>query len=359
MKATLSAVRAYGTHSRYSPEDDRTTFGSPVIVPSFPSDGWTTTLSFGDPVAWVLDAEGLTQAARRTLFTGEFGRAQTGDIEALKHVDELRRTVGPTGEEWPWWTTIACERDHEVADDEWLKMPFMWVSPVVAEALADEARTETARATDALAALIGATIPNAMTGPPAIERVFLRATDRQAFGLLTLTLPAPTIHVSSPTDVDLSDLAGKIRRLHPELRRLESALYWWARSIEESDPRRRFQFQFLCLEVLTEKLAQGAREAVVPTLRAGPPEASVPVPPHLVGEQRTFLSKFAFVALRLSPATAVEDVGIVAGLKRTRDLVAHGASPLDANPPIDDAAQLISRYLGLLLGPNPARDGVE
>lgn len=348
VKATLSAVRAYGTHAGYGEKPREMTTDSPVVLRAYPRRRWTTTISFGAPEAWVLNAEGLAQAALRTLFTGEFGRAQKGDPVALEKVQQLRQTFGPTGEEWRWWVTIACERDQEVPEDDWLDLPFVWVSPRLTDQLAAGARDETGRALDALVALIGATLPNSITGGPALDRVFMRATDRQAFALLTPTVLPPSIQMSSREPADVSRLGSALRRLRPELDRLESSMYWWARSIEERDHWRQFQFQFLGLEILTAKLERQARQAVIPTLRGGRGTAGV-VPPQLVGERLSILSQFALVALMLSPATASHDVEVFAELKRTRDQLSHGDLPLRAELPTGPAAELLARYVARAL----------
>lgn len=342
MKATLSVVRAYGTHAGYGRDPRETPPGSPVIVNDYPKKAWTTTISLGAPEAWVLDAEGLSQAALRTIFTGEFGRAQKGDSDATASIAGLRRTLGPTGGEWRWWVTIASERFEDVPDDEWLDLPLVWVSPRVTEGLAVDAREATGRGIDALAALIGSTLPNAITGGPAVDRVFLRAPGRQAFPLLTISALPPSVHTSSPEPIDVTSLGSSISRFRPALGRLQTVLYWWARSIEEDDNWRRYQFQFLALEVLANKFKREDGDLAVVRRRGLRP----------ANERHTLAEKFAIMAQSLAPATANDDIAQFAMLKKKRDLMSHGQLAVGAQLPTDVAGRLLSRYMAGVLQRN-------
>lgn len=350
MKSTLSAVRAYVTNAGYGREPRESPPGSPVEVSAFPKRGWTTTIWLGAPVPWILDAEGFAQAALRTFFTGELGRAQNADPVALQRLTELRESLGPTGKEGRWWVTIVCEQQVDVPDDEWLDRPFIWVSPRVTDGMASEARTKTSRAIDVLAGFVASTMPNAITGAPLFDRVFMRSGTRQPFPLLTPGAFPPSVHVSSSVPVDASGLGRAMRGLRPVLDRLESSFYWWARSIEEPDDWRRFQFQYLALEILVAKMEQVAKRAVLPTLRVGDGAAGV-VPPQLLGERLTPAISFALVALMLSPKTAADDSDTFASLKSTRDRASHGGVTIGETLPTAVAGALLARYLSLAVRP--------
>lgn len=261
VNASVVLVRAYGTHGYYGRGPRETPEESPIVLPNFPKKPWTTTVALGDAIPWVLEACRLGRVITRTALTGSFGRAQSGDDDREVRALLADPSVGPNRDDWSWWVTIMCERRVEVPDDDWLERPYFWISPTVAGDLADHARREIDSALDVLAATIAGCVRNVVDSRPVIDALYFRAPDRPAFPPLKVTMGTPTISVSSPaSSLDVKGLGRALRDSRAALGQLRSVAYWWARSIEESDDWKRFDFQFLALEILTNKLAKGRPE---------------------------------------------------------------------------------------------------
>ncbi|MDP9245358.1 MAG: hypothetical protein M3O64_01785, partial [Chloroflexota bacterium] len=118
MKATLSVVRAYGSTTRWGRLPREIPAGSPIVLGNYPK-GWTTSIHFGVPPAWVLKGERIRQVYARTVLRGQFLPTQRNyDRQAIEAMiaDE---SIGPIVEQWDHWLTIACDQVVNVPDSEW------------------------------------------------------------------------------------------------------------------------------------------------------------------------------------------------------------------------------------------------
>ena len=350
MKASVVVARAYGTQGYYGQGPRETPGESPIVLPRFPKKPWSTTVALGDAVPWVLDACRLGRVITRTALTGSFGRAQSGEDDREVRALLADPSVGPNPDDWSWWITITCERTIEVRDDEWLERPYFWISPTVAGDLAAQARHDVGSALDVIAATIAGRVRNVVDSRPVIDAIYFRGQDRPGFPPLKVTMGTPTISVSSPaSSLDVKDLGRALRDSRAALGGLGTVAYWWARSIEEPDEWKRFDFQFLALEILTNKLAKAAQQSVLPTLVAETSNGSDAVPSSIVSERVTLAGKFAFVALLLSPASAMSDTADFERLAEVRNQLSHGALPLGSPLPHADAEGLLRKFLPLAL----------
>ncbi len=350
MKATIAVVRAYGSARQHGEHPRQAPPGSPITLPGFPKRPWFSSVTLGEPVPWVLDAVRVRRVFAKTALTGDFGRAQTGR-GPRDQIDQmlLDPTVGPNADDWDWWTTITCEREVDLPDDEWAQMPFIWISWPRAEELARDARRDIGGVIDLIAASVYGTVPNVIDSGPVVDGVCFRRAGKTPFELPTATLGQVSVSVTTPPDrIDLSRLSRQLRRSRPALQTLHTAVYWWARAIEEPDDRSRFIFQFAALEILTNRLARAAQEAVLPQLRYFAFGETSILPAALTARVDGDLAgRFALTALLLAPTTATEDTRAFEELKRMRDGVAHGGVDLDTALPSAD--RLLSRYLPLAL----------
>jgi hypothetical protein len=307
-------------------------------------------VDLGDAVPWVLDACRLGRVITRTALTGAFGRAQSGEDDREVRALLADPNVGPNRDDWSWWITITCEKPIEVPDDDWLERPYFWISPTVADDLAAEARRDLGSTLDVVAATIAGRIRNVVDSRPVVDGLYFKATDRPAFPPLKVTMGTPTVSVSSAaSSLDGKDLGRALRESRAALGGLGTVAYWWARSIEEPDEWKRFDFQFLALEVLTNKLAKAAQKSVLPTLMAATSNGSNAVPPSIVSERVTLAGKFALVALLLSPASAMSDTADFERLAEVRNQLSHGAIPLGSPLPHIDAEGLLRKFVPLAL----------
>jgi len=349
MKATIAVARAYGSASRYGDAPRQAPRGSPITLVNFPKTPWLTSVTLGEPVLWVLDAVRVRRVFARTALTGAFGRAQSGQ-GPREQIDEmlLDPMIGPNADDWNWWTTITCERELDLPDDEWTQMPFMWISWSRAEELAQDARRDLGDVVDLIAASVSGLVPNVIDSSPVVDGVCFRRAGKTPFQLPTVTAGTPTVSVASPLErLDVTQLTRQLRRGRPALQQLHTVAYWWARAIGEADDWRRFMFQFVALEILTNKLAKAAQEAVLPQLRyLALGQASIP-PAALTANDGDLSGRFAVAALLLAPTTAVEDTREFERLKQARDRVAHGSADLGTALPSAD--RLLGRYLPLAL----------
>lgn len=350
MKASVAVVRAYGTTGYYGQGPRETPADSPILLSRFPKKPWTTRVAVGDAVPWVLEACRLGRVITRTALTGAFGRAQRGEDDREIRALLADATVGPNADDWAWWVTIMCEKPVDVPDDEWLDRPYFWISPTVTDDLAAEARREIGSTLDVVAATIAGGIRNVVDSRPTIDALYFRAPGRPGFPPLKVTLGTPTITVSSPaSSLDMQELRQRLRESRPALVELKSAAYWWARSIEEPDDWKRFDFQFLALEILVNKLAKVAQERVVPTMVVATPDSTDPVPPSILSDRVALAGKFALVALLLSPSGAKADAEAFGELADVRNRLSHGDLPVDAPLPHTDAERLLRTYFPLAL----------
>lgn len=349
MKASIVLARAYGMQGYYGQGPRETPRDSPIVLPRFPKKPWTTTVALGDAVPWVLDACRLGRVITRTALTGSFGRAQSGEDDREVRALLANPGVGPNRDDWSWWITIMCDSPVEVPDDEWLDRPYFWISPTVADDLAANARREIGSTLDVVAATIAGRVRNVVDSRPVIDALYFRAPNRPGFPPLKVTMGTATLSVSSPaSSLDVKELGKALRNSRPALSELRSVAYWWARSIEEPDEWKRFDFQFLALEILTNKLAKSAQTSVLPTLKAETSNGSA-VPPSIVSERVTLAGKFAFVALLLSPASAVSDTAAFERLAVVRNELSHGALPLGSPLPHSEADGLLRKFVPLAL----------
>jgi hypothetical protein len=350
VKASVVLARAYGTQGYYGHGPRETPGDSPIVLPRFPKKPWTTTVALGDAVPWVLDACRLGRVITRTALTGSFGRSQSGEDDREVRALLADPNVGPSRYDWSWWITIMCESPIEVPDDEWIGRPYFWISPTVAADLAAQARRDVGSTLDVLAATIAGRVRNVVDSRPVIDGLYFRAPDRPTFPPLKVTMGTATISVSSPaSSLDMKGLGRALRDNRAAIGELRSVAYWWARSIEEPDEWKRFSFQFLALEILTNKLANAAQKSVLPTLMAETSNGSDAVPPSIVSERVTLAGKFAFVALLLSPASALSDTADFERLAEVRNRLSHGALPLGSPLPHADAEGLLRKFLPLAL----------
>lgn len=234
MKATIAVVRAYGSACRYGDAPREAPGGSPITLANFPKKPWRTSVTLGEPVPWVIDAARMRRVFARTALTGVFGRAQSGQ-GPREPIDQMLvdPTIGPNADDWNWWTTITCERQVDLPDDEWSAMPFLWISWPRAEELAQEARLELDGVVDWIAASVSGLALNVIDSAPVVDGVCFRAVGKAPFQLPTLSVGVPTVWVSSPLDhLDLAPLTRQLRRGRPALQQLRTVAYWWSTQSE-------------------------------------------------------------------------------------------------------------------------------
>lgn len=350
MNVTIALARVYGVGlpDRGSAAERRG--GTTIVLADFPRKRWQTSVTLGEPVAWLFAAERLARAVARTL-----SRTLSGALEGEDRTETIRRLVaderlGPSPDEREWWVSIVCEHNVDLPEDESMAEPFMWLSFERAESLERSATRDARGALDVVSILVRE-IVQASNTTPVFDRVYFRADGKPSFRLPEITMHAPTVTITKPLrSVDATGLERELRRA-PAALKLRNVAYWWARAREVRDPRERFQFAFIGLETLAHELARPAHEHVLPQLRIGPTETAVPVPVALVENPVTLplAAKFALVALLLAPASAVDDTLAFKDLKKTRDALAHGDLDVSASLPDGKAVALLNKYVELAL----------
>jgi len=278
-----------------------------------------------------------------------------GEEQSLDAAVDRRLRETPLGlDERSWYVTLALGRDVE------LKVETIEdAEPDDIHAAEDPLRAEAPRAFEMIVAAIGPMLGAAFFKSRTYDRFFLTIEGRPRPLFMPRLDARMALSTGRPiTSFPLEEIRTRLSELSRRSRDWQSwlgrAAYWYSEMLVTDDDWKRFEWGFLALEVLTNKLVDRLRKPALEALRMTVGEcATAPssVLEQIVWEQARMplASRFALIASYLSPATAVEDVPAFGAAKRARDAISHG-EPLDVDElPTAEVQRLLHLYIDLAL----------
>jgi len=371
MQARVAVVRVFGTKDQYGDERRTRPRGLPLVFDHFPEAGACVRVDMGPVPRDVVLAERMRRAIGRAglgaLFGGRSGTSS--GPEQINREFEKSTEVELFGD-FNWYVTLVLERTLEVTQSAGGRADFL---------LPDEFRelertmpAYAAPALDVVTSIIATIVDPHVFGSLLLDdRIHLFGDGKRPSGIPVFSLSASGAVWRGQAEADLlSQRIELLRAVNTSAVTthgwLDGVAHWRVQALRESDPWKRFLWSFLALEVLTNKLFDARRDAVLGRLRlltdGGTAAAGNPPIEELAWapERAPLRSRFALVASELFPASAREDVGKFASAKSGRDRLAHGQIRDAAELPTAITADLLEKYFTgaaktLLLGLDPQR----
>ena len=340
---TVTTARVYGSASRYGEAHESP--GVPFNLPHFPTGSHRAEIALGSRPDWIFRANLVGRAIGIAALDRTLGGLAPGMTmperthQALAELEAVVDTI-----DFQWYVTIAVARDYEslsLRDGE-----YLWTDISQGFAIEREERELAAPAIDAIAAALVPALGEQFFEEIALpDRTYFSASGRQPFRL-------PQTHVSAnlSVGVSMSRLDGtKVERALSFVRRTSRSMralnHWRVAALTERDPWKRFDWTFLALEVLVNRLAVPCQRRLVADLRRHGSEGEWAVPPELLPIARMALvEKFVVVAMALRPSQAQEDVQKFMLAKKARDGMSHGAVTNPESLPVNEATALLNTY---------------
>jgi hypothetical protein len=338
------------------------------LLQDFPAPGERASIYLGAPHEETLTGIRVRRAIGTLILSWLSGRVEEGTQSepAIERALEQDKEA-PKPEDFHWWVTVIIERDIQLPDATLNEHNrYVWVASREALSAAEEFGAYAAPYLDLLATYASTVVSPSLFERVVDEGVFFVAAGREPFGWPELTASGEGNVIRPLEALDLPRLervlraaAAALPAAHSWLRQIKT---WRLAALKERDPWKKFQWTFLALEILANKLSDRFRKEVLDQLQLrGQGDASPsPAMDALVwGKERMPLqAKFALVALALSPATAADDVVTFGRIKKARDDLSHGQVDDPEVFPQQEAASLLERYLAaavdrLLPGPPP------
>jgi hypothetical protein len=340
---TVTTARVYGSASRYGEPHESP--GGPFNLPHFPTGSHRAEIALGSRPDWIFRANLVGRAIGIAALDRTLGGLAPGMTvperthEALAELEAVVDTI-----DFQWYVTIAVARDYEslsLRDGE-----YLWTDISQGFAIEREERELAAPAIDAIAAALVPALGEQFFEEIALpDHTYFSASGRQPFRL-------PRTHVSAnlSVGVSMSRLDGtKVERALSFVRRTSRSMralnHWRVAALTERDPWKRFDWTFLAVEVLVNRLAVPCQRRLVADLRRHGSEGEWAVPPELLPIARMALvEKFVVVAMALRPSQAQEDVQKFMLAKKARDGMSHGAVTNPESLPVNEATALLNTY---------------
>ena len=257
--------------------------------------------------------------------------------------------------EEPWYVTMVFDKPGTLVEDKRDSDRVWWdwvASEPAFDTFAAEARQVLDAATVHLAPHIGSGCLNGRTDPKdqiLILRNGKKLSTIPKFGGGSVK-PVVTNQVDNfPLDAIRERFSKIGKRAWSGHLWLNRSIEWYSQSLVTEDKRREFQTSWLALEILVNKAAKKYRSEIIGTLKAG--DTGGRAVEELVGDEKrsSLAQKFAIVSLKLSAATAEEDMAQFLIAKKGRDAVTHGEHDNPGELPIAETKQLCGRYIELAL----------
>lgn len=249
------------------------------------------------------------------------------------------------------------ERRAEVPVDSTSDEPYFWIEPAVATRLEAEAVSNSSPHIDLVATLLATVIDSEFFEKPIVEdQVFFSATGRETFGLprfsgqASLTVKRGLANLDIDRLEELLAAADSIPSRHHHW--LKGVKHRFLNGTRETDPWKRFLWNYLALEILTHKLAGEFYESLGRelSLRLGPDlyleGNNLPISELLWAKERLpVTAKFTILALKLFPESATDDVESFKTCKEARDALSHGSLTDTERLPTNRVRSLLERYI--------------
>ena len=355
MRAIARAVRIYGSDDSYG-EPRQPIPGSPFEGAGFPERCSRCEVHFGAVPSCIReqirDRDALAQAILSRVFGGE----------TLSLNDAAERIAGVNAPrdyaEHNFYVTIVLDNGVELPDEALHEDARTWIDLSRLETYDRRLRSQGAQALDVVTAYLAPIVdPGIFRELVEQDRFYFLPPDGRPcvfypnFQMGTASLSVARGAQSFPGERVRDLLAGLGRHAWQEHVALGRALTWYAKAMTTADRWRRFEATVFALEVLTNKLGESLRPALVESLRGAGTMFSLPasvVDATLWQSERMPLTaRFAIVAATLSPETSEQDVEIFARVKAARDRLSHGQVFDEDELPAADAESLLQRYTDL------------
>ena len=323
---------------------------------NFPSPGEVAEILLGElPVNYFEAQRRKTALANLVLdsFLGrgiEFSEPWTMDNEIRSQLEN--KIAVPVPKAYAWYVTISVRRAIEIQDDLVTETAFRLVM-LPAEQLRKFHKYATPYV-DHLTAAASTVIGIGFFENVILDEILLSGPN----GIVTRLPERHDFKMSARASVgkpiDALDLAGLLSllssrqlELYAKNRWLESAVHWYTAMLNEADRWKAFQYAFLSLEILINKVSGKLMNAVTDSFafKKSDGELLSGISMAELLESRSLLSRFSVVALRLCPNTAQADVHTFKAVKKARNRFSHGDIRDGSELPLHSLKELCSRYL--------------
>lgn len=337
-------TRIYGTKNQYG-DTPRTYHGvNPITLENYPTPGEEVNIHFGGIPGHILYAHRRGNATGSVILRAMFGGETFADIQDAVTQESSRPEYQLDTEKFNWYITFVLKRAREITDGAQALGQEL-------DSILNEFKTYSREQFDLITSLLPVVVERDLfTNLLIQDRVFFTLPGREIAYLPESKMSASGMVIRPEDAFDgesvqrfLMMIADHSSGQHQWLRSIK---YWYVNAIRETDRWKRFQWSFLALEILTNKITNMYRNEIISSLQLNKRTATdIPIA-ELVWEKsrQPLLSKFAMIASYLCPDEATQDVNLFVTYKRVRDDISHGEIVSEDDLP-RDVDRLVTKYL--------------
>jgi len=337
VKIKLKSVRIYGSKDYYGSEPRTTAEDQPILLDNYPKKGYRVELWLGDISKDILKAYRVKRGIGRMMIERLAGLKVKDQNEINKLIESYMKEQGSEFkvEKWNWYISLIIEQIVEIDDKFINDNKYLWLESKKLIDLEKAFYESTQIYHDRLATFVLCFIEPAFFSEICLEGVFFDAEGKISFGFPKFTASAE-VHVSKNMDslrlIEFEEGLKAFSKVSDGSHKfIDKARHWYLSSLRESDPWKRFIFNFYALEILVHKLSSKYYNSVchsfkLKSVKKSKEDKTTKVISELVPkkERLDLVSKFAIMALRLSPNTAWNDLESFKTIKKARDNLSHG-----------------------------------
>jgi hypothetical protein len=359
MKVIVLMARVWGTKDQYGPKP-RIRPCPRLSLKDFPKKGYDSHILLGAPSEIILRANKIARALGMAILMRLVGGSAGNKLDLDKEIQ--KKIISPDNSfarsDHNWYITITSERIVEIPDSQNQGSEYLWIAPEPALELEKKHEVDLKENLDLLTTYLSTHFKQSFFKTLIVEdRLILLAKGKKPLGLPQWGVGNASVSITSTME---SLKLDKLHELLTMLRdaseaqheRLKTVKHWRIASLQESDRWKQFQWGFLALEVLTNKLCASlygsVTESVVLSKDGTDDSAKIAMKSIVIEKGKMSLrSRFAVVALGLSAPSADADMKKFVELKKARDQIAHGHILQPDDLPLVSLNNLLDRYLSL------------
>lgn len=335
MKVIVLMARVWGTKDQYGPKP-RIRPCPRLSLKDFPRKGDDSHILLGAPSEIILRANKTARALGRTMLMGLFGSSARNKLDP--DIEIQKKIISPDNSfarsDHNWYITITSERIVEIPDSQNQSSEYLWIASRQALELEKEHSIDLKENLDLLTTYLSTHFQKSFFETAVVEdRFVLLAKGKKPLGWPKLGVGDASVSIPSTMESlkldKLNELLDMLRdAAEAQHEWLKTVKHWRVASLRESDRWKQFQWGFLALEVLTNKLSDSVY--------------------GVEKKKKSLLTRFKVIAHDLSVSSAEADVKTFVELKEARDLVAHGFDIVRPDDlPLVPLMSLLDRYLSL------------
>jgi hypothetical protein len=339
------ATRIYGSKDQYG-EIPHTYNGAvnPITIENYPAQGEQLIIHLGAIPEVILQAHTMANARNKILLETMFGGVHYPNIDEAVCEEVARPGNKPDITQFNWYVTFLVTKSFEI--DGSLEQQI--------EVLNEQIQKFDAYSVehfDLVTTYLTTVMDTSLFSNIFIQdRVFFSTPTKEMLYLPKSTSNAEVAIRRSESAVDGQAIESLIKCVTalPKGRHkwLNTFNHWYVTGIREKDTWKGFQWNFLALEILTNKLASNFYSKIVTSLHFKDRGSNELPFAELFWEQSRMplKSKFAIVATYLCPETAIGDLQLFSEYKAIRNKISHGVIVLESDIP-RSLPEFVTKYL--------------